>query len=179
MHSMKNTDITPENLASQLKSVHKSSLTKLGNAIETAARLRRSSPSRRSYNDHEWNEQLGHGYTRAQQAQGSFKSSLNSNKAALVRYFEESVPYLLKVNWHATINQCIEVLSQYSISQQELEDVVRKHQPVLRDKNGLTDEEAEIWAAYSPDHSGHGKHPELNRLTRMVENTTLRKAARH
>ena len=87
MHSMKNTDITPENLASQLKSVHKSSLTKLGNAIETAARLRRSSPSRRSYYDHAWNEQRAGGSidtTLEETQSGARTSGVNSTPTVIV-----------------------------------------------------------------------------------------------
>jgi hypothetical protein len=132
-------------LVDGLRAVRKSSFTNLAKSLEIAATLRRSSSKRRSYNDHEWNMQLGRGYTRAQQVQGSFKSALKRNREALKRHFAACVPVMQEKAWHGLLNQTIDAITVYGIDRRELEAMLV--QP-LRDEHGMLPNDAADWADY-------------------------------
>ncbi|TKW60576.1 MAG: hypothetical protein DI628_06650 [Blastochloris viridis] len=146
-------------LVDSLRALRKSPTTQLAKLLETAATQRRSGPRRRSYNDQEWNMQLGHGYTRSQQANGSFKSAISRNRKALQSRFKECLPLFLKEHWYGLMQQTIEAISRYGIERTELEAMIPKQvrqdvQKALQDP----EDEVEMWKAYKPKHRQNAPH---------------------
>lgn len=133
-------------LVDSLRAIHKTPFSNLAKSLENAASLRRSGSRQRSYNDHEWNMELGHGYTRAQQVNGSFKSALNRNRQALKRHFAACVSVMQQNGWHGLLNQTLDAITVYNIDRRELEAMLVKP---LRDENGLLPDEAEVWETYN------------------------------
>lgn len=151
-------------LVDSLRALRKSPTTLLAKLLETAASQRRSGPRRRSYNDYEWNMQIGHGRTRAQQANGSFKSAISRNRKALRSRFEECLPLFLKEHWYGLMEQTIEAISCYGIDRSELEALIPKQtQKEMAEASQDPADEVEMWKAYKPNHR-HAKplHKELD-----------------
>ncbi len=142
-------------LVDSLRALRKSPTTHLAKLLETAATQRRSGPRRRSYNDQEWNMQIGHGYTRSQQANGSFKSAISRNRKALQSRFRECLPLFLKEHWYGLMQQTITAISQYGIDRTELEAMIPSSaQEEIEEALKDPDDEVEMWKAYKPSRQG-------------------------